>query len=116
MTYDPTTPVKLVGWLYAVTGGFMIIAPFFAFQAPGAFAAASGVIALGAVVLAAGVGLLRQAPWAWPLAFLIALSGAVVVAARLYAGAPWAQAGPVLVTNLLSLAALLHARKPAPRT
>ena len=114
MTYHATTPVKLVGWLYAVTGGVMIIAPFFAFQAPGAFAAASGVIALGAIVLAAGIGLLRHAPWAWPLAFLIALSGALVVAARLYTGAPWAQAGPVLVTNLLSLAALLHARNPAP--
>jgi anti-sigma factor RsiW len=115
VTYRPTTPVKLVGWLYAITGGSMLIAPFFAFQAPGAFAAASGVIALGVVVLAAGVGLLRHAFWAWPLAFLIALSGAVVVAARLYTGAPWAQTGPVLVTNLLSLAALLHARSPAPR-
>ncbi|MBW6455571.1 MAG: hypothetical protein K0A98_06775 [Trueperaceae bacterium] len=68
------------------------------------------MIALGVVVLAAGVGLLRHAPWAWPLALLIALSGAVVVAARLWFGAPWEQAGPVLVTNLLSLAALLLAR------
>ncbi len=76
MTYDRTTSIAVVGWLYVLTGVTMLIAPFFTFQAAGGLAVNGLVVALGVVVLAAGAGLLRLAPLAWPLTLAIALSGA----------------------------------------
>jgi hypothetical protein len=103
-------PLRLVGWLYVATGAMMLLAPFFAFQGPGVLAGAGLLLPLGAVVVAAGVGLLRRAAWAWALTLLIAGSGAVVTAARLWFGGPWAGLGPVLITNLSTLAVLWMAR------
>jgi hypothetical protein len=103
-------PLRLVGWLYVVTGSTMLVAPLFAFQGAGGLAGAGLLLPLGAAALAAGVGLLRRARWAWWLTLLIAGSGAVVTAARLWVGGPWSGLGPVLMTNLLTLAVLLMAR------
>jgi hypothetical protein len=104
-------PLRLVGWIYVGTAVTMLAAPFLAFQGPGASAGAGLLLPLGAVVLAAGVGLLRGAGWAWMLTLLIAGSGAAVTAARLWFGGPWAGLGPVLITNLLTLTVLMMARR-----
>jgi hypothetical protein len=116
MAYRLDVPLRLVGWLYVATGVAMLVAPFLAFQGAGGLAGAGLLFPLGALVLAAGAGLLRRAPWAWPLAFVIAASGAVVTAARLWVGGPWSGLGPILLTNLLTLVALVSARAPARRT
>jgi hypothetical protein len=113
MAYRLDLPLRLVGWLYAATGIAMVLAPFLAFQGQGGLAGAGLLFPLGALVFAAGVGLLRRAPWAWPLTFVIAASGAIVTSARLWVGGPWTGLGPVLITNLLTLGALLTARRPA---
>jgi hypothetical protein len=103
-------PLQLVGWLYVVTGVTMLVAPLFAFRGAGVLAGAGLLLPLGAAVSAAGVGLLRRARWAWWWTLLIAGSGAIVTAARLWAGGPWSGLGPVLITNLLTLTVLLMAR------
>jgi hypothetical protein len=113
MGYRLSVPLRLVGWLYAATGLSMLLAPFLAFQGPGGLAGAGLLFPLGALVLAAGVGLLRRAAWAWPLTLVIAASGAIVTGARLWVGGPWAGLGAILITNLLTLVALIVAREPA---
>ncbi|TVR93700.1 MAG: hypothetical protein EA416_04630 [Trueperaceae bacterium] len=111
MTYHRTTALVVVGWLYVVTGVTMLIAPFFAFQAAGGLAINGLVLGLGVVVLAAGAGLLRAAPWAWSLTLAIALSGVFVTAARLWTGGAPEGLVPALVTNLLTLLVLWLARR-----
>jgi hypothetical protein len=113
MAYRLDVPLRIVGWLYAATGATMLLAPFLAFQGAGGLAGAGLLFPLGTLVLAAGVGLLRHAAWAWPLTFVIAASGAIVTGARLWVGGPWSGLGPVLITNLLTLVALIAARQPA---
>jgi hypothetical protein len=113
MAYRLDVPLRLVGWLYAATGVTMLLAPFLAFQGQGGLAGAGLLFPLGALVLAAGVGLLRQAAWAWPSTFVIAASGAIVTGARLWVGGPWTGLGPILITNVLTLVALIRARGAA---
>lgn len=60
---------------------------------------------------ARGVGLLRAAPWAWPLTLAIALSGVFVTGARLWTGGAPEGLVPALVTNLLTLLVLWLARR-----
>lgn len=115
MRFHTTLPIRLLAWLYLLTGATMIVAPWFAFATPSGWTTASGVLALGILVAAAGFGLLRGAPWAWPTALLIASTGAVVSAARLWGGGPAEGLAATLITNLLSLAALWHARAPDAR-
>lgn len=115
MRYHPTLPIRFLAWLYLLTGATMVVAPWFAFTAPGGWASASGVLALGVFVAAAGFGLLRGATWAWPLALAIAATGALVSAARLWGGGSVEGLTATLLTNLLSLVALWHARALATR-
>jgi len=115
MTYRRTTALTIVAWLYVLTGCTMLIAPFFAFQAAGGLALDGLVLALGVVVLAAGAGLLRGAPWAWPLTLAIALSGVLVTGARLWTGGAPAELVPALVTNLLTVLVLWLARRAGRR-
>jgi hypothetical protein len=110
MTYHRTKALTIVAWLYLLTGFAMLIAPFFAFQAAGGFANGVPVLALGVVVLVAGVGLLRVAPWAWPLTLAIALSGAVVTGARLWLGGAPEGLVPALATNIVTVLVLWLAR------
>jgi hypothetical protein len=113
MAYRLDVALRIVGWLYAVTGATMLLAPFLALQGAGGLAGAGLLFPLGTLVLAAGVGLLRRAAWAWPLTVVIAASGTIVTGARLLVGGPWAGLGPILITNLLTLVALFAAREPA---
>ncbi len=111
MTYHRTTALAVVGWLYVFTGVGMLIAPLFAFQTAGGLASNGLVLVLGVVVLAAGVGLLRAAPWAWPLTLAIALSGVFVTGVRLWTGGAPEGLVPALVTNLVTLLVLWLARR-----
>jgi hypothetical protein len=89
----------------------MLVAPFLAFTAAGGPGPNLALLPLGALVITAGAGLVREAPWAWGISLFIALSGALVTGLRLWAGGG-AEEGLVaaLVTNLLTLLALAHAR------
>jgi hypothetical protein len=111
MDYRTTTAIVAVAWLYLITGTAMLVAPFFAFTAAGGLALNLALLPLGALVLGAGIGLLRGAPWGFALALMISVSGVVVTALRLWGGGG-AEEGLVaaLVTNLLTLVALAHAR------
>lgn len=117
MEYRLTTALRLVAYLHLVVGTMMLIAPWLAFGAAVPFRVGGWLLGnawlllLGAMVMAAGVGLLRRVGWAWLLALLIAASGAVVVSARLYLGGPPAELWPPLLTNVLVLAVLLLARR-----
>lgn len=111
MTYRTTFFVRAVAVLYALTGASMMAAPLLAVRPVGSWTPFAGVVVLGAIVAAAGFGLWRRAGWAWPLAFAIAASGAVVAALRLWAGGAWEGLSATLVTNLLTLAVLLGARR-----
>jgi hypothetical protein len=114
MDYRLTPFVRAVGVLYAVTGALMVVAPAFAARPIGSWLPVLWILGLGLVVVAAGIGLLRRSGWAWPLAFAIAASGAVVVAVRLWLGGPWAGLSATLVTNVLCVVALLAARRRPP--
>jgi hypothetical protein len=111
MAYRTTAAIVAVAWLYLITGTAMLVAPFFAFTAAGGLALNLALLPLGALVLGAGMGLLRGARWGWTLALVIALSGLVVTGLRLWAGGG-AEEGLVaaFVTNVLTLLALVHAR------
>lgn len=111
MDYRLTPFVRAVGVLYAATGVLMVVAPAFAALPTGTWFPVLWILALGLVVTAAGVGLLRRLGWAWPLAFAIATSGAVVVAVRLWLGGPWEGLGATFVTNVLCAGALVAARR-----
>ena len=107
----------MVGWLHVATGVTMLVAPFFAFQASNAYQGAGWLIphlwllALGGVVVSTGVGLLKRAPWAWGLGLVIAVSGMVVTAGRLWFGPSAEGLIVVLMTNLFVLAVLFSARR-----
>jgi hypothetical protein len=111
MAYRTTVAIVAIAWLYLITGAAMLVAPFLAFTAAGGIALNLALLPLGALVLGAGIGLLRGAPWGFALALVIALSGLAVTGLRLWAGGG-AEEGLVaaLVTNLLTLLALAHAR------
>ena len=113
MTYRRTTAIVVIAWLYLVTGAAMLIAPLFAFSAAGGLGPNLAVVPLGALVMTAGVGLLRAQHWAWWLTGAIALSGVVVTAARLWFGGAPEGLVPALVTNLITLAVLARARGSA---
>lgn len=112
MAYRRTTAIVVISWLYLLTGAAIVVAPFFAFQAADGLGVGLALVPLGALVLAAGIGLLRGATWGWLLAALIALSGVAVTVTRLWAGGPPEGLVPPLVTNLITLLALYLARAP----
>ncbi len=113
MRYRLTTALRVVAWLYLATGAMIAVAPFFAFQAAGGLGPNLVLLPLAALTLAAGIGLLRRAAWAWPFTLLLALSGVVVTAARLWTGHTPEGLVPALITNLVILVVLYLAREPA---
>ena len=109
--YRLTTALRLVAWLYLATGVMFAVAPFVAFPAAGGLDPNLVLLPLAALTLAAGVGLLRRAAWAWPFTVLLALSGVVVTAGRLWAGGAPEGLVPPLITNLVILVVLYLARE-----
>jgi len=109
------------GLLRAVTGAMLLLAVLLApvAAAPiGALSAVAGSLGtiltlLGAalLLLAARLGLLLQRAWGWYLALLVAVSGALVVLARLLAdSSAWPALLPPLITDLLLLVVLVWER------
>lgn len=86
MAYRSTLALRVVAWMYLASGVVFFIAPFLAFNAAGGLGPNLILWPMAAVTVAAGVGLLRRAPWAWPYTLLVALSGVAVTVARLWAG------------------------------
>lgn len=111
MAHRSTLALRVVAWMYLASGVVFFVAPPFAFTAAGGLGPNLILWPMAAVTLAAGVGLLRRAPWAWPFTLLLALSGVAVTVARLWGGGG-AQEGLIaaLTTNVVVLVVLFLAR------
>ena len=116
MNYRLTTALRWVAWLYAATGAMFLLASLFAVVESGGPAPSLILQPLALLTLAAGVGLLRRAAWAWPLTLVLAASGVVAAAGRLWAGGVSEVIIPAIATNAIVLLVLFLARTRAGMT
>lgn len=108
----PARGLQVVGLLLVGTGIALLVAAFFATE----ISVALVVLAAALLLLAAGIGLLRERAWGWSLALLVLVSGVVVVAARLLltGGAEWRSLLPPLCANAILVVVLLWERPRRP--